>query len=257
MDLSGKYGKKLDAYLIELGDMLFFMGRAVREFFSSSFSFQEFVKQSYVIGYKTLPIVALTGFILGVVLTLQVSPVMARFGAESWIPGMVSVAIIREIGPIITGLICAGKVGSSIGAEIGSMKVTEQLDAMEVSGANPMSFVVSTRVLAATLMVPLLTFFAAAVSLLGAYLGVQMNNNMAWQVFRDDAFSALTFVDINQAAIKTVFFGFMIGLIGAYNGYRAKSGTEGVGAAANESVVKASIAIFIIDLVAVQFSQLF
>ncbi len=257
MSLSGKYGKRLDSYLVELGDMLYFMGRAIREIFSSSFSSQEFIKQSYIIGYKTLPIVALTGFILGIVFTLQVRPVMARFGAESWIPGMVSVAIIREIGPVITGLICAGKVGSSIGAEIGSMKVTEQLDAMEVSGANPMSFVVSTRVLATTLMVPLLTFFAAGLSLLGAYLGVQMDSNMAWQVFRDESFGTLGFVDINQAAIKTVFFGLMIGLIGTYNGYSAKSGTEGVGAAANEAVVKASVAIFIIDLVAVQFTQLF
>src|SRR5271154_849416 len=133
-----------------------FAWRFLKEVFKPPYEFKELVKQSYLIGYKSFPLVAITGFIMGLVLTIQSRPTLAEFGAESWLPAMVAVSIIREIGPVITALIFAGKVGSGIGAELASMKVTEQIDSMEVSGINPFKYIVVTRVVATSLMLPLL-----------------------------------------------------------------------------------------------------
>jgi phospholipid/cholesterol/gamma-HCH transport system permease protein len=224
--------------------------------FSRPFETREFIKQCYRVGYTSILLIGITGFILGMVLTLQSRPVLAEFGAEAWLPQMVSASIVIEIGPVITALICAGKIGSSYGAEIGSMKVTEQLDAMEVSGTNPMKFVVVTRVLATTLMVPILVFYADAISFVGSYLGVNMYNNFSLSLFITHVFDAFSFADFIPATIKTFFFGFAIGIIGCYKGYTSQHGTEGVGKAANSAVINASLAIFILDLVAVQVTSL-
>ena len=145
------------------------MARFFSELLHRPFEMKEFLRQCYFIGYKTLPLVGITGFIMGLVLTLQTRPTLAGFGAESWLPGMVALSLVREIAPVITALICAGKISSGIGAELGSMKVTEQIDAMEVSGINPYKYLVVTRVLATTLMVPLLVFFADAIGMAGGY----------------------------------------------------------------------------------------
>jgi phospholipid/cholesterol/gamma-HCH transport system permease protein len=194
---------------------------------------------------------------MGLVLTLQSKPVLEEFGAESWLPGMVSVSIVREIGPVITALICAGKVGSGIGAELGSMRVTEQIDAMEVSGTNPMNYLVVTRVLATTFMIPILVFYADAVSFYGSYLAVNLQGFISWPLFLNLAFDPLHFYDLIPATIKTFFFGFAIGIIGCYKGYYSEKGTEGVGKAANSAVVISSLVIFIMDLIAVQLAELF
>ena len=132
-----KWFTYLRSIFIDAGNVVLFIGRFFREMFQSPFEFKEFLRQCYVIGYKTLPLVGITGFIMGLVLTLQSRPTLAEFGAESWLPGMVALSLIREIAPVITALICAGKISSGIGAELGSMKVTEQIDAMEVSAINP------------------------------------------------------------------------------------------------------------------------
>jgi phospholipid/cholesterol/gamma-HCH transport system permease protein len=169
---------------------------------------------------------------------------------------MVSVSIVREIGPVITALLIAGKVGSGIGAELGSMKITEQIDAMEVSGTNPMKFVVATRVLAATLTTPFLVIYADAIALYGSYVAININSNISLSLFFSLAFDVLNFSDIFPAIVKTFFFGFFIGIIGSFKGYNAGRGTESVGEAANSAVVAASLSIFIIDLVAVQLTDL-
>lgn len=234
-----------------------FTGETVRQFFIGPFEGREMIKQGYYIGNKTLPLVTITGFIMGLVLTLQSRPVLVDFGAQSMLPGMISVSIIREIGPVVTALLCAGKISSGIGAELGAMKVTEQLDAMEVSGTQPLNFVVATRVMATTLLVPILVFFADAVALLGSFFAVNLHDDISLVLFFLQAFDALDFVDLIPATIKTFFFGFFIGLIGAYKGYTAGRGTEAVGAAANSAVVTASLVIFIIDLLAVQITNLF
>ena len=241
----------------DAGSFSIFTARFFKEVFKSPYEIKEFIRQCFNIGYKSLPLVAITGFIMGLVLTLQSRPTLAEFGAESWLPGMVALSLVREIAPVITALICAGKIGSGIGAELGSMKVTEQIDAMEVSGINPYKYLVVTRILATTLMIPLLVIFADVVGILGGYIGINIHGDVSLFRYFSQVLSSLDFVDILPATIKTFFFGFFIGLIGCYNGYNAANGTESVGKAANTAVVSASLTIFIIDMLAVQLTDLF
>jgi phospholipid/cholesterol/gamma-HCH transport system permease protein len=245
------------SFLNETGELARFTLRFFREGFSPRFEWDEFVRQCYVIGYQSLPLVALTAFIIGLVLTMQLRPTMVYYGVEVQIPAMVGISIVREIGPILTALIFAGKIGSSIGAELGSMKVTEQIDAMEVSGTNPFKYLVVTRALATMLMLPVLVILADTVSLFGAFLGVNMYETLTYPLFFKKVFDNLTYIDIVPAFIKTFFFGFAVGIIGCYKGYYCDKGTEGVGISANSSVVASSVAIFILDLIAVQISDLF
>ncbi|MDO7852451.1 MlaE family ABC transporter permease [Hymenobacter convexus] len=245
-----------ESLLAETGAMTSFAGRFFREGFRPRYEVAELLHQCYVVGYQSLPMVGITGFIMGMVLTLQSRPTMAQFGAESWIPVMVGLTIIREMGPIITALIFAGKIGSSIGAELGSMRVTEQIDAMEVSGTNPFKYLVVTRVLATTLMLPVLTVLADAIGLYASYLGLNMRGTTTLALFANNVLSGLSFGDVLPAFIKTYFFGFAIGVIGCYKGYFSDKGTEGVGQAANSAVVVASLVIFLLDLLAVQITGL-
>lgn len=241
----------------DAGNVTLFTARFFKEVLKPPFEIKELLRQCYVIGYKSLPLVAITGFIMGLVLTLQSRPTLVEFGAESWLPGMVALSLIREIAPVITALICAGKISSGIGAELGSMKVTEQIDAMEVSGINPYKYLVVTRVLATTMMVPLLVIFADAVGMIGGYAGINIHSDVGLFRFFAQALQNLEFIDVVPATIKTFFFGFSIGLIGCYKGYTAANGTESVGKAANSAVVAASLSIFIIDMLAVQITDLF
>lgn len=241
----------------ETGNMTIFTTRFFKEIIKFPFQINEFFRQCYAIGYKSLPLVSITGFIMGLVLTIQSRPTMTKFGAESWLPSMVSLSLIREIAPVITALICAGKIASGIGAELGSMKVTEQIDAMEVSAINPYKYLVVTRILATTLMVPILVIFADFVGVYGGYIGYNINGNITMYRYFSDVFEHLEFIDLMPAVIKTFFFGFFIGLIGCYKGFNAKNGTAGVGVAANEAVVAASLSIFLIDVLAVQITDLF
>jgi phospholipid/cholesterol/gamma-HCH transport system permease protein len=234
-----------------------FAGRFFIELLSPPYEFKEFVRQCYVIGYKSLPLVGITGFIMGLVLTLQSRPTLAEFGAESWLPGMVALSLIREIAPVITALICAGKIASGIGAELGSMKVTEQIDAMEVSAINPYKYLVVTRILATTLMIPLLVIFADAIGIVGGFVGINIHSDVNLFRYFSQVLDSLDFIDIIPATIKTFFFGFFIGMIGCYKGYNAANGTESVGKAANAAVVVSSLTIFIIDMLAVQITDLF
>jgi phospholipid/cholesterol/gamma-HCH transport system permease protein len=238
----------------KLGD---FFIKVIIGIFQRPFELKEIWRQCYLIGYKSLPLVGITGFIMGIVLTLQSKPTLAEFGAESWLPAMISVSIVREIGPVITGLICAGKVGSGIGAELGSMNVTEQIDAMEVSGSNPFKYLAITRILACTIMLPILTIYSDFISILGSFAGVNFTGNVSWFLFFNQSVMELQFLDLIPSLTKTIFFGFSIGLISSYMGYYSGKGTVGVGVAANSSVVLSSLLIFVIDILAVQITSLF
>ena len=229
-----------------------FAFRFFKEAIFPRYEFKETIRQAYFVGYKSFPLVGLTAFIMGLVITIQSRPTLVEFGAEDWLPKMVSISLIREISPVITALICAGKIGSGMGAEIGSMKVTEQIDAMDVSGTNPYKYLVVTRVTATTLMIPLLAILGDAVSLYGAYLGCNLRGLISWQLYWNQVFETLTFGDVLPYVIKTFFFGYAIGIIGCFKGYTTTHGTEGVGRSANSAVVVASLMIFIIDLLAVQ-----
>ena len=233
-----------------------FTVRFFSQWIKPRYEITEFFHQCFVIGYKSLPLIGLTGFIMGLVLTMQLRPSMVDYGVESQLPAIVGIAIVREVGPVITALIFAGKIGSSIGAELGSMKVTEQIDAMEVSGTNPFKYLVVTRVLAATLMLPILVMLSDAISLYGSYLGVNIRGTTSFNLFWTQVFDNLAFYDVLPAFVKSFFFGFTVGIIGCYKGYNSSKGTEGVGRSANSAVVVSSILIFIIDLLAVQVTDI-
>jgi phospholipid/cholesterol/gamma-HCH transport system permease protein len=243
-------------FLMTVWGLYSFSMRYLKEALKRPYEFAELVKQFYVIGTKSLALVGITGFIIGFVLALQAVPTMEKFGAVSLIPAMISIAIVREIGPVITGLICAGKIGSAIGAELGSMKVTEQIDAMEVSATNPFKFLVVTRVTATTLMIPLLIIYSDAIALFAGFLALNITGEHSLMLYFSRIFTTLTFEDVLPATIKTFFFGFTIGVVGCYEGYNAERGTESVGVAANVSVVISSLLLIIIDMITVQITTI-
>lgn len=242
--------------LKQTGEILRFTAQFFKEVFKPRYEVREFLRQSFIIGYQSIPLTAITAFIMGLVLTIQSRPTLEEFGAASWLPSMVAVSLVREIGPVITALICAGKIGSSIGAELGSMKVTEQIDAMEVSGTNPFKYLVVTRVLATTFMIPILVVLSDAIGIFGSFLGVNMKGVTSLHLFYSQVFEKLSYGDVLPATIKTFFFGFAIGIIGCYKGYNSNKGTEGVGESANTAVVVSSLLVFILDLLAVQVADL-
>ncbi|MFN8285712.1 MAG: ABC transporter permease [Chitinophagales bacterium] len=249
--------EKLNSFFDEVGLFTRFTAQFFKELVTPPFEFGEILKQCYLIGNKSLPLVGLTAFIMGLVFTMQSKPTLATFGAESWLPGMVSVAMIREISPVITALICAGKVGSGIGAELGSMRVTEQIDAMEVAGNRPYKYLVVTRVLACVLTLPLLVIFSDSIGLAGSFIGVNLDGHTSFALFFAHVFDAVDYVDLLPAVVKTFFFGFSIGIISCYRGFNTMNGTEGVGKSANSAVVLSSLAIFVIDMIAVRVTEFF
>jgi phospholipid/cholesterol/gamma-HCH transport system permease protein len=242
---------------METGEIAQFAGRFFREVWVPPFEFREFLRQCYEVGNKSMQLVLLTGFIMGLVLTLQIRPTMIEFGAVSYMPSLIGIAIVREIGPMITALICAGKIGSSMGAELGSMKVTEQIDAMEVSGTNPFNYLVVTRILAVTLMLPVLVLMSDAVGLFGSFLVENMKGEVTLRLFFDEVFMNVEFSDLFPATIKSFFFGFVIGLVGCYKGYYSDKGTASVGRAANSAVILASVLVFLVDFLAVGIADIF
>ena len=216
---------------------------------------REVIRQCYEIGYKSLFLISLTGFITGLVFTKQSRPSLGEFGATSWLPSLVAIAIVKALAPLVTSLIGAGKIGSNIGAEIGSMKVTEQIDAMEVSATNPFKFLVVSRVVATTFMIPILTYYTGFVAMMGAYLNVHNNEATSFIAFFEKAFEKITFIDLFSTVTKAVVYGFTIGIVGCYQGYKATQGTEGVGKAANASVVMSTFLIFVEEIIIVQLTN--
>ena len=242
--------------LEDSGEQVGFFTRFLKNIFAGGFEWSEFVRQCYEIGYRSMMLVGITSFIMGVVLILQLRPTLIKFGAASMLPTTLSVSFVREIGPVIIAIICAGKLASSIGAELGSMKVTEQLDAMEVSGANPVQYLVVTRILATTIMVPLLTIIGDAIGLFGGFLAINLRDSMSFSLYFSKIIGSLDFTDFFPAIIKTVFFGLAIGFVGCYKGFYTSKGTESVGVSANSAVVTASLWIFVIDAIAVQITSI-
>jgi phospholipid/cholesterol/gamma-HCH transport system permease protein len=248
---------KLKEYFHQAGEISLFAWRFLTEFFRPPYEWKELLRQCYLIGNKSFGLVGATGFIMGIVLTLQTRPTLIEFGAESWMPSMVGIAIVREIGPVLTALICAGKIGSGIGAELASMKVTEQIDAMEVSGTNPFKYLVITRVLACTLMLPVLVVYSDLISLLGSAIVENIKGDVSFQLYFNNVFLYLNFGDLNPSILKSFFFGFAIGIVGCYKGYTSDKGTEGVGRTANAAVVISSMLVFVLDFIAVLITDIF
>lgn len=247
---------KISTFLVDTAKVFLFLTRVFKNTFSRGFEFKEFLKHCFQIGNKSFALISITGTIIGLVLTIQSRPILIKFGALNMLPNMVAISLIREMGPVITALICAGKIGSSMGAELGSMRVTEQIDALEVSSANPIKYLIVPRVLAATFMIPLLSIFAIAMGILGGWIGANIKGDLNFVLYISQAFGKVEFMDLIPAVTKTFFFGAVIGLVGCYKGYNAGRGTESVGIAANTAVVTASFLVILVDLIAVQITDL-
>lgn len=247
--------KTFDAFFMSVNKAYQFVILYFKQVIKPPFHFSEIVNQSFEIGLRALPLITLTGFIIGVVFTKQSRPSLEDFGATSWLPSLIGIAIVKALGPLVTALICAGKVGSGIGAELGSMKVTEQIDAMEVSAVNPFKYLVVTRVTATMITIPILSFYCIVVGLLGSYVNIRAEEAISFVSFYQNSFSTIQFLDLFTSVAKAVVFGFTIGIVGTYKGFYATQGTRGVGKAANQAVVMAMFLIFMEEVLIVQISN--
>src|SRR5476649_2045150 len=206
------FRQRLANFFAELYKIHLFILRFFKEAFLPPFEFKEVVRQCYEVGVRSFTLISVTGFIVGFIFTKQSRPSLSTFGANSWLPSLVSIAIMRALAPLVTALIASGKVGSSIGAELGSMRVTEQIDAMEVSGTKPFKYLVCTRVIATTLAIPILATYTGFVAILGGFLNVVTNEGTSYTTFIEQVFEPLTFVDFIASLAKAIVFGFTIGI---------------------------------------------
>lgn len=252
-----KLPKPIQQFLLEVAGISKYFWRFWKEVFVPPYEMNEITRQAYSVGFKSMPLVSVTAFIMGLVIVIQSRPALIEFGAGSYIPSMSALSIIREVGPLITALVCAGNIGSSISAELGSMKVTEQIDSMEVSGTNPFKFLAVSRIIACTIMIPVIVIYADVISLFGSYAGANIKGEISFNLFFAQVFERLSFNDVSPAFIKSFFFGFSIGLIGCYKGFTSTKGTEGAGKAANSSVVISLFLVILLDMVAVQVASIF
>jgi len=234
------------------GELGIFCARVFRATVAPPYELGELLRQCDAIGAKSLPLVALAGAATGVVLSLQTHDALIRFGAKSLLPAVIVFSIIKESGPVITGLVVAGRVGAGIGAELGSMKVTEQIDAMEASAVDPYRFLAGTRVLACVLMLPLLTLAADFSGLIMGWLANTLADPISFRLFLENGFKNLLFSDFIPPTFKTAVFGLIIGVVACFQGTRTKGGTEGVGRSATSSVVLSSLFVILADVVLVR-----
>src|SRR6266478_906256 len=239
------------------GELGIFCGRVARAALTPPYELAELVRQMDAIGSKSLPLVAMAGAATGVVLSLQTRDSLVRFGAKGMLPAVIVFSLIRETGPIITGLVVSGRVGAGIGAELGSMKVTEQIDAMEASAVNPYKFLAATRILACILMLPLLTLAADFGGIVMGWVATTLTDSMSLQLFIRNGFKEVTFNDFLPATFKTAFFGLIIGVVACFQGMRTRGGTEGVGRSATSSVVLSSLFLILADVLLVRFILVF
>ena len=241
------------AWFGELG--LFFV-QMIRSGFRPPYELRELIRQMDEIGSKSLPLVLLAGAALGIVLSLQLHDALIRFGGKALLPGVIVLSIVKESGPIITALVVCGRVSAGIGAELGSMKVTEQIDALEASAIDPYKLLVITRVLACIFVLPILTTLACAIGILMGWVADTLVQPISLRLFIQQGFQQLIFRDYFPAILKTSVFGLLIGLIGCFQGMRTEKGTEGVGRSATSSVVLSSLFIILADVVLVRLTQI-
>jgi len=246
----------VQGFLEWFGDLGAFVARVARCTFSRPFHGRELAAQMYELGTRSLPLVLLAGASTGIVLSLQTRESLVRFGAKALLPMVIVLTILKESGPIITALVVCGRVGAGIGAQLGSMKVTEQLDAMEASAVDPFRLLVVTRILACVLMLPLLTLMADASGILVGWLANTLVEHVSLARFLDEGFKGVTYLDFIPSTLRTAVFGFIIGLVGCFQGLRTTGGTEGVARSATSAVVLASLFVIVADVGLVRLIQL-
>jgi len=250
-------GNLLRSFFEWFGEIGLFCGRVFRAALTPPYEFRELIRQLDEVGSRSVLLVTLAGAAMGVVLSLETRNSLIRFGAKSALPAVIMISIIRESGPIITGLVVSGRVGAGIGAALGSMKVTQQIDAIEVSGVNPYRYLAATRILACALMLPLLTLAADFSGVLMGWITNTLAEPMSFRLFLDTGLKHMTFDDFLPTTFKTVVFGLIIGVISCFQGMRVEGGTEGVGRAATSSVVLSSLFIIVADVLLVRLILVF
>jgi len=227
--------------LVIVGDAARFTGRVFRESVRPPFEFRETLRQLFELGCRSVPLIAASGFAVGIVLSMHTRASLARFGAEALIPAGLAIALVRETGPLTAGLLLSGRIGAGIGAELGAMKVTEQIDALEATAVDSFRFLVVTRVIACVIALPILTSIMNLTGMLGGYVAENTANGMPLGTYFRLAFSSIQFSDLVPATLKTAVFGFIIATVASYLGVNTTRGTEGVGQASTRSVVYSSI----------------
>src|SRR5690606_26277278 len=238
----------------QTGELASFMGHFFARFWRRPYEVKEFLNQMDEVGSKSLVLTLVTGAAIGIVLAMQSRGTLARFGAEAVLPNMLALSVFKEIGPVITSLVLAGRLGAGIGAEIGSMRVTEQIDALEVAALKPFHYLVITRVLALVVVFPILTIWTDIIAMMGGYLESVLSSNMDYRIFISTAFESLRFSDLVVDTMKTSIFGFIVGIVSCYLGYTVRGGTREVGQAAMQSVVISSLLILLADVAVVRLS---
>jgi phospholipid/cholesterol/gamma-HCH transport system permease protein len=244
------------AFFEWFGELGQFSGRVARGGFSRPFEGRELIRQMDAIGALSFPLVAVAGAATGVVLAMQTRDSLSRFGAKSMLPSIIVFTLIKEMGPIITALVASGRVGAGIGAELGSMKVTEQIDAIEVSAVNPYNFLAATRVIACIAMLPLLTLAADFCGILAGWVASTLVQPISLRLFITSGLKDANFHDFLLPTFKTMVFGLIIGMISCFQGMRTKGGTAGVGRSATSSVVLSSLLIILADVILVRIIQI-
>ena len=227
------------------GELGLFCARLIRAVLTPPYEWREFFRQCDFIGAKSLPLVALAGAATGIVLSLETRDSLVRFGAKSFLPAVIAFSMIKESGPIITGLIVSGRAGAGIGAELGSMKVTEQIDALEASAVDPYKFLAATRVLACMAMVPLLTVAANFCGIFMGWVTHTLSEPISLRLFLESGLKDMALSDYIPPVLKTAVFGMIIGLIACFQGMRTRGGTAGVGRSTMSSVVLSFVARFL------------
>jgi phospholipid/cholesterol/gamma-HCH transport system permease protein len=245
--------KRVDSFFAWFGDLGIFFWQVLRAAVTPPYEWRELIRQLDEVGSKSLPLVALAGAAIGVVVSLEARYTLSRFGAKSLFPSSLVYSVIEVMGPIITGLVVSGRVGAGIGAELASMKVTEQIDAIEASAINPYRLLAATRILACILMLPLLTIAADVFALLTGWFAQALVEPLSFHQFIESGFHGATFNAFLPPTFKTAVYGLIIGLIACFQGMRTTGGAEGVGRAATNSVVLASLFLILADVVLVKF----
>ncbi len=240
-------GAKIIAFLFFLGGLSTLASQTIYLTFVPPFKGQRILEQAKKAGLDSLWIVSLIALFIGVILALQTAYLMQRLGSEIYIASIVALSIVREMGPVITSLIVAGRVGSAITAEIGSMQVTEQIDALETLATNPIKYLAVPRFLALSLMLPILTLFSDIIGIFGGWLICVLKLGISSSLYLQVTFDALLFKDLFTGTLKTVFFGMIIAFVSCYEGFNVEGGAEGVGTATKKAVVTAFILIIACD----------
>ena len=235
-----------------VGSVAAFGARAVVEAARPPYELGEIVRHVYQFGYRSAPLILAAGFAVGVVLSMHTRASLERFGAEAMIPAGLAIALITETGPLVAALLVSGRVGAGIGAEIGAMKVTEQIDALEASAVDAFKYLAVTRIIALMIAMPLLTIMMDFAGILGGYVAEAAVSGMSWQQYFERSFSYIGYSDIIPATVKTVVFGFLIAAVSSYLGFTTTRGTEGVGEASTRSVVMSSMLIIVSDVILVK-----